>query len=396
MAVQTSSSQPPQSSQTQGAPTATTAPAVTTATTAPTATTATANNASSLLLEDRPQIVQDAFRHNTSLYYFGLGSNMLREKVAGRSSDGQGDILMEDFQAAVVHGHRLAFNLRGFPPLEPGMGSLEPVYPYDNNNNNDSERTNKKGKGKTKQPKNSKALLSYHSPECHGALIKLNPTQYERVMKSEGIGMKRSGYEEIVVTAVPYNTSQPAVQAIVLRARPHAKLNRDPSPSLRYMTILRQGAAELQLKPCYQEFLAAHPVQKTPLWMKRLALQNLIFTFSVGKLLNGWRGLSRLQSWFLFRVYVNSSAGKVRCAVSNALTAAILLPGAVAGMLLTRVDQWRGKEPSPFLARMSTLLKDDSTTSSTSNTTSASTSTAASTSSGDNGASQKQDAQVAA
>jgi hypothetical protein len=346
MAVQTSSSS---SSQTQGSPT----PAAKTA------------DASSLLLEERPQIVQDAFQHNTSLYYFGLGSNMLREKVAGRSSDGQGDIIMEDFQAAVVHGHRLSFNLRGFPPLEPGMGSLEPVY-----DNNDSE--NKK-KGKTKQPKNSKALLSYHSPECHGALIKLNPTQYERVMKSEGIGSKRSGYEEIVVTAVPYNASQPPVQAIVLRARPHAKLNKDPSPSLRYMTILRQGAAELQLKPCYQEFLAAHPVQKTPLWMKRLALQNLIFTFSIGKLLWGWRGLSRLQSWFLFRVYVNSSSGKVRCAVSNALTAAILFPGALAGMLMTKADKWRGKEPSPFLARMTTLLNDDSTSSS--NTTSTSTST---------------------
>jgi hypothetical protein len=225
---------------------------------------------------------------------------------------------------------------------------------------------------KTKQPKTSKALLSYHSPECHGALIKLAPAQYERVMKSEGIGSKRSGYEEIVVTAVPYNTSQPPVQAIVLRARPHAKLNQDPSPSLRYMTILRQGAAELQLKPCYQEFLAAHPVQITPLWLKRLCLQNLMFTFSIGKLLNGWRGLSKLQSWFLFRVYVNSSAGKVRCAVSNALTAAILLPGALAGMLLTTVNKWRGKEPSPMMQRMTTMLKDD-TTSSSSNTTSTST-----------------------
>jgi hypothetical protein len=363
MAVETSSSQPP-SSQTQGAP----APAATTP------------DASSLPLEERPQIVQDAFKHNTSLYYFGLGSNMLREKVAGRSSDGQGDILMEDFQAAVVHGHRLAFNLRGFPPLEPGMGSLEPVYDNDSENNKNS---------KTKEPKNSKALLSYHSPECHGALIKLSPTQYERVMKSEGIGSKRSGYEEMVVTAVPYNTSQPPVQAIVLRARPHSKLDKDPSPSLRYMTILRQGAAELQLKPCYQEFLAQHPVQITPVWMKKLAIQNLVFTFSVGKLLNNWRGLSRLQSWFLFRVYVNSSAGKVRCAVSNSLTAAILLPGALAGMLLTTVNKWRGKEPSPFLQRMTTLLKDDTT--SNSNTTSTSTST----NSTDNGTSKKQDEQVA-
>jgi hypothetical protein len=359
------------SSQTQGAPAP--APAEPTATTA---------DASSLPLEERPQIVQDAFKHNTSLYYFGLGSNMLREKVAGRSSDGQGDILMEDFQAAVVHGHRLAFNLKGFPPLEPGMGSLEPVFDNENEINKNS---------KTKQPKTSKALLSYHSPECHGALIKLAPDQYERVMKSEGIGSKRSGYEEIVVTAVPYDTSQPPVQAIVLRARPHAKLHKDPSPSLRYMTILRQGAAELQLKPCYQEFLAQHPVQKTPKWMRKLAIQNLFFTFSVGKLLN-WRGLSRLQSWFLFRVYVNSSAGKVRCAVSNALTAAILLPGALAGMLLTTVNKWRGKEPSPMMQRMTTMLKDDATSSSNTTGTSASTSA----NSTEDGGSKKQDEQVAA
>jgi hypothetical protein len=348
MAVQTSksSSQPPSSetqTQTQEAPTPAAAPA----------------SKDQLPMEERPQIVQDAFQHNTSLYYFGLGSNMLREKVVGRSADGQGDILIEDnyFQAAVVHGHRLAFNMRGFPPLEPGMGSLEPIY--------DNDKSNENNKG-TKQPKNSKALLSYHSPECHGALMKLTRTQYERVMKSEGVGTSLNGYEEVVVTAVPYDTSQPPVQAIVLRARPNARMHRDPSPSLRYMNILRQGAAELQLKPCYQEFLAAHPVQKTPKWMKRLAIQNLIFTFTVGKLLNGWRGLSKLQSWFLFRVYANSSAGKVRCAVSNVLTAAILLPYALGGMLLTTVNKWRGKEPSPFLQRMTTLLSDDSSNSTTS------------------------------
>jgi hypothetical protein len=370
MAVQTSSSQPP-SSQTQGEPT-------------PAAKPRTASSSSEvkkakdvLPLEERPQLVQDAFQKNTSLYYFGLGSNMLREKVVGRSSDGQGDILIQDFQAAVVHGHRLAFNLKGFAPLEPGMGSLEPLYDDDNDND-------KKGQPKHK----SQALHSYHAPECHGALMKLSPVQYERVMKSEGIGMKRSGYQEVVVTAVPYDTSQPPVQAICLTASPHAKLKKDPSPSVRYMTILRRGAAELQLKPCYQEFLAQHPVQNTPLWMKRLAIQNLIGTFTIGKVLNGWRGLSKLQSWFLFRVYVNGSAGKLRCAVSNVLTALILLPGACVGMLLTTVNKMRGKEPSPMLQRMTTLLKDD--TDDTASSTSASTSA----SSTDN-ASNKQDEQGA-
>lgn len=37
-------------------------------------------------LKDRPQLVQHAFENNSTLYYFGLGSNMLRSKVVGRSS----------------------------------------------------------------------------------------------------------------------------------------------------------------------------------------------------------------------------------------------------------------------------------------------------------------------
>ena len=82
---------------------------------------------------------------------------------------------------AVVPGHRLAFNMRGFVPLEPGMGSLEPVNAT------------------------SKPLLAYEEPECHGALIKLKPDMYERVMRSEGVGNPNQtspqGYEEIVVTA---------------------------------------------------------------------------------------------------------------------------------------------------------------------------------------------------
>jgi hypothetical protein len=64
--------------------------------------------------------------------------------------------------------------------------------------------------------------------------------------------MKRSGYEECRHGRAVHLNHQ---SAIVLRARPrHAKLNKDPSPSLRYMTGLNVKVPPNQLKPCYQEF----------------------------------------------------------------------------------------------------------------------------------------------
>eukprot|EP00549_Striatella_unipunctata_P009026 CAMPEP_0118710510 /NCGR_PEP_ID=MMETSP0800-20121206/23430_1 /TAXON_ID=210618 ORGANISM="Striatella unipunctata, Strain CCMP2910" /NCGR_SAMPLE_ID=MMETSP0800 /ASSEMBLY_ACC=CAM_ASM_000638 /LENGTH=237 /DNA_ID=CAMNT_0006614717 /DNA_START=56 /DNA_END=766 /DNA_ORIENTATION=- len=205
--------------------------------------------------DPRPTMVLEALARNESLYYFGLGSNMLRSKVEGRAVGNDSKIEILDMQPAIVHGHRLAFNLRGFPPLEPSMGSLEPVLGDSSGSCGD---------------KNNGALYPYHKQECHGALICLTAENYIKVMKSEGVGnpnMKTPpSYEEVVVTAVPYDQKKRPVQAVALRARPHARLAQDPAPSLRYMNLLREGAAELGLRPCYQEYLANHPVQIVPKW----------------------------------------------------------------------------------------------------------------------------------
>ena len=51
---------------------------------------------------------------------------MLKSKVVNRGLNGSIEIL--DFQPAVVYAHRLAFNMRGFPPLEPGAcADVDPV-----------------------------------------------------------------------------------------------------------------------------------------------------------------------------------------------------------------------------------------------------------------------------
>jgi hypothetical protein len=191
---------------------------------------------------ERPQLVRDALEKKRDLYYFGLGSNMLRSKLENRSVCGN-KIKVKSMEAAVIKGHRLAFNMRGFPPLEPGMGSLEPVVDKEKNGH--------------------KPLKQYKDgDECHGALVRLSPEDYEKVMRSEGVGSgnPNQGYEEVVVTAIPYNKMKRPVQAVALRARDHVRLSFDPAPSLRYMKILRQGAEELGIKPCYREYLEEHPV----------------------------------------------------------------------------------------------------------------------------------------
>lgn len=291
---------------------------------------------------ERPQLVKDALEKNRPIYYFGLGSNMSRKKLENRGINGT-KIEIQTMEAAVVPNYRLAFNLRGFPPIEPGMGSLEPI-------------NSKSGGGSTSD---SKAIMTYKYDECHGALVKLTPENYEKVMRSEGVGSGRSdqGYEEIVIDAYPYNRPNRPVKAVALRARDHVRLKYDPCPSARYMSILKEGARELGLRVCYQEFLARHPVQALSPWQRKEAIFNLIFTLTLSSTLK-WRGISRLQSDLLFMVYRPPSASIVARRLSDTLTALILLPGAVIGFVFYHLSKLVGKTPA-FVTRFLAVLDKD-------------------------------------
>ena len=181
---------------------------------------------------DRPQLVLDSIEHKTPIYYFGVGSNLSRQKLENRSWDGGRKIRILSMEPCVIPDHRLAFNMRGFPPLEPAMGGLEPL-PKPSASSSPASRTLKH------MP--SRPLKSYEREECHGALIKLSAEDYERVYKSEGGGRGAAqGYEEIIVTCVPYDKSHPPVQAVAYRARKHVRLRVDTAPSKRYMSIIRE------------------------------------------------------------------------------------------------------------------------------------------------------------
>ena len=279
----------------------------------------------------RPDYVLEQLSKNKDLYYFGLGSNMLRSKLENRSS--KGTIHIKSFRPAVVHNHRLAFNMRGFLPLEPGMGSLEPV---------ESKHT---------------PLYPYEKPETHGALVKLSPENYERVMASEGVSMNntQAGYEEIVVDAYPYGKRKP-VKCVALRARPHVRLRRDPCPSPRYMRILREGAKELGLEPAYRAYLDNHPVQQVPKVVQILAIYNLLFMFTVSRVIKT-RIFSRIQAVLLFGTYVPSNGPVILQFLHHLFTALVTIPGAIMGFLLLGFFNATKKEPPVFWNRMRELWK---------------------------------------
>jgi len=269
----------------------------------------------------RPKLVTQALEKGQDLYYFGLGSNMSRKKLETRGHNGK--IEFKTMEPAYIPNYRLSFNMKGFPPAEPGMGSLEPI---------DSS---------------AKALLTYAPGECHGALILLTAENYEKVMKSEGVdGSANQGYDEIVVDAFPYGKDDSPVKAIALRAREHVRLNFDPCPSARYMTILREGAKELGLKQDYQDFLAQHPVEIVPKWHQKQAMFNMMVMFGLSALTKS-RFLISLQSRFLFLFYTNDASQKFRKTLSLVVSSIVLLPGSLVGYSLYKILELFGKVPAP-------------------------------------------------
>jgi hypothetical protein len=261
---------------------------------------------------------------------------MSRSKLENRSFDGA-KIHILSMEPAIVKSYRLAFNFRGFLPMEPAMGSLERIVGFQD------EEMAAANRGPPSRP-----LHQYEKPECHGGLIELSADDYERLMRTEGVSGDRHleirGYEEVVVTAVPYDASKPPVQAVALRTFPLSRLAHDAAPSARYMKILRQGAAELGLAKSYQEFLADHPVQKTPSWVRMIAFPNLVFTmtFAFSKL--SWaNGVARLQYQLMYLVYACPTSTLPIRLLSNILHSILMLPGFFIGASMLCYRQLTGR-----------------------------------------------------
>eukprot|EP00579_Thalassiosira_antarctica_P032802 CAMPEP_0202001350 /NCGR_PEP_ID=MMETSP0905-20130828/7470_1 /ASSEMBLY_ACC=CAM_ASM_000554 /TAXON_ID=420261 /ORGANISM="Thalassiosira antarctica, Strain CCMP982" /LENGTH=305 /DNA_ID=CAMNT_0048558033 /DNA_START=89 /DNA_END=1006 /DNA_ORIENTATION=+ len=276
---------------------------------------------------ERPKELLDALDRNEDIYYFGVGSNLSRTKLENRSVCGK-NIHPIRMEPCIIYNCRLAFNLSGFPPVEPAMGSLEPLPSFYEKND-----------AKTDHPSilkrsESKPLLAYGKQECHGALIKLSAHDYELVYRSEGGDQGAlCSYEEIIVVCVPYDKSRAPVRAVGFRVREHARIEQDPCPSKRYMDIIREGAAELGLADSYQQWLNCHPAQEPSNFIKKVGKYCVIFTFTIAHGLK-MPLVANIQRMILFQVYVLPTEPRWRQIVGEIAAAVIMLPTACLGLAL--------------------------------------------------------------
>lgn len=226
--------------------------------------------------------------------YFAFGSNLLLSKFTNRTTDApQGSERM----VATVANYRLAFNMRMFPPLEPAMASLEPSA----------------------------------GDACEGALYLLALDSYNSLYRSEGGAMARPPYDEIVV---PCTTCEgEMVNAITLRAAAFMRLRRDAPPSTRYLSLIRQGAAELGLSAPYRSRLERIPSIAPSSALAAIARAHGVVTITLFRFCPKLRPL---LNPLRIACYAATYAGPVRALTiaSELAIGTLLLPTAALGVLI--------------------------------------------------------------
>jgi hypothetical protein len=170
--------------------------------------------------------------------YFAIGSNMQREVLTGR----RGITPVAPARPAVAPDHALTFDVPGFSVLEPAFAAIEPR----------------------------------ETSECHGVLYTLSPSDWLRLLASEGVPF---AYRPLPLTVECYDGRR--VQAVSfavgtgvstanalfrIPARSAAARNGDevgqkqqekPRPSQRYLALLRDGAREAGLAETWIAYLDA-------------------------------------------------------------------------------------------------------------------------------------------
>ena len=225
--------------------------------------------------------------------------------------DGRGDTQVVECTPATVIDHRLAFNMRMFPPLEPAMASIEPSA----------------------------------GDKCEGALYTLTREGYEALWKSEGGAMDRPGYEEMVVRAsLPGGE---AVPAITLRAAKWMKLKRDAPPSARYKKLIVDGATEVGLSAQYVAWLSGLRATTPSAALTAVARAHgvvavLLFKLKLRDLLTPLRALC----YVLVRGQQPGAnlGSRLLDAASEITTVALLLPTAALGACIRFLLRLAGKE----------------------------------------------------
>jgi len=131
---------------------------------------------------------------------------------------GRGIKAQESFPA-VVKGYKLVFNLKAIPWDEPVMGNLQKDENY----------------------------------EVHGIVYKISPKQWKHVQLTEG---NSRSYQVIETQAETYDKR--FLRVFTLKSE--INIVEGERPSLRYLSLLREGAKYYHLSEEYQNFLDNSPV----------------------------------------------------------------------------------------------------------------------------------------
>mmetsp|Transcript_12855 Transcript_12855/g.18770 ORF Transcript_12855/g.18770 Transcript_12855/m.18770 type:complete len:250 (+) Transcript_12855:83-832(+) len=197
----------------------------------------------------------------TTYNYFAFGSNM-----ALATMESLRNITPLASTAAVLPGHRLAFNVPGMPFIEPSWASIEPI---------DSEGISNSNKNHL----------------VHGVLYKLTEKDFVTVCQSEGVPLsytlhrcqpipyigdnEKAGWDTYQKTLTESNNNNKqkdaskqnvlgSVPAYTLRAgRTEWRKGKDIPPSSSYMRVLVRGAREFSIDDDYICMLEKIPTGQT-------------------------------------------------------------------------------------------------------------------------------------
>ncbi len=220
------------------------------------------------------------------VWNFAFGSNLHPEKREGRAN-----LCIDEVVPGCLPGWRLAFNLKSIRWLEPSMAGIEP------------------------------------DPDAvvHGVLLRFSPEEFRKLVQSEGDG---HSYELVQVEVQAYDGR--SIQARAFRALPHRKYPEDVPPSLRYLTLIREGARRSQLSAEYVEWLDGLPHTEKSFflcWVSRTLMATVMW---IGRL-----GYPQFGA-YLFRTlrWIDHRPRWVRVPLNFACLTPVLSLGVVHGLLL--------------------------------------------------------------
>ncbi|KAL4434298.1 hypothetical protein ABPG75_000739 [Micractinium tetrahymenae] len=208
-----------------------------------------------------PAPASEASGEAANVWYFAYGSNMNKKVFSGRRM-----IQPAESLPAVLQGWQLTFSQLGLPYAEPGFAAVEPqpealAADAANGSSSSGGGHGSSGNGSESNGASRAQHAQRRRPDVHGVLHRITPSQWCYVLETEGASQEDSedgGYAVVTATAVTYDGKEvQGVKTLTVPARIKQRLQgQEALPSRRYLTLIREGAADYGLHPEYQAWLA--------------------------------------------------------------------------------------------------------------------------------------------